>query len=224
MRRTMSAAVIISATVVACGGAIESVPPVPSDGSCGPNARCPAVEPPSSDPSPGDPGEPAVSQQPTASPKPGAPKDGQLPGESWSGWKKLAFTYDRAQTACAGGERFVRKSERYRKWVGVELCSATRYKIFLGESVEGTFHEIGDFAGHGQDHCELVSPTFTMPNEDEITAACPSCDVEMAGWQRPGAVPVYSRAVFGEAFELQTWPEHNLYTSSWYECGVAISE
>jgi hypothetical protein len=138
-------------------------------------------------------------------------------------WQKKAFTYDRAQSTCSGGARYVRYDPRYAKWGGVELCSPTTYKIFLGESADGVFHEIGDFAGHGQDHCELVNPTFTMPNEDEVTSGgCSDCSVTMAGWESPGPVPVYTRSNLGEPFTLQTWPEHNLYTSSSYSCGVAI--
>jgi hypothetical protein len=110
----------------------------------------------------------------------------------------------------------------YAKWVGVELCSATQYKIYLGETKEGTFHEIGDFAGDGQDHCELVNPGFTIPNEDDITSGgCTSCASNMT-WDNPGPVPVYSRLRFGDPFLLGTWPEYNLYTSRWYRCGVSI--
>ena len=234
MRRTEGfwVAMIIASSVVACGGKIDWTS-VPSDGECGGSARC--------QPNPGGPTDPDPAPQPIgtgvqdpgapppATPKPGTPTSDPskpLAPEKWVGWTKKAFVYDRAQSSCQGGERFVRKSERYGKWVGVELCSATRYKIFLGETLDGTFHEIGDFAGHGQDHCELVNPDFTIPNEDDITSGgCPSCDVEMAGWDRPGDVPVYSRGYFGEAFELhQSWPQYSLYTSLWYECGVAITE
>jgi hypothetical protein len=138
-------------------------------------------------------------------------------------WLAHSFTYDRAFSECAGGARYVQFSPRYSKWVGVELCSPKKYKIFLGEALDGVFHEIGDFAGHGQDHCELVNPAFTIPNEDDVTSGgCTSCSVTMAGWISPGPVPVYARARAGEGFELITWPQYNLYTSSSYECGVAV--
>ncbi len=138
-------------------------------------------------------------------------------------WTPYAFTYDRAESDCTGGERYVRYDAAYQKWVGAELCSATRYKLFLGETKDGIFHEIGDGAGHGQDHCELANPNFTIPNEDEITSGtCKSCAVQMGDWEFPGAVPVYERATFGQPFDLITWPEHNIYTSRWYECGVSI--
>lgn len=69
-----------------------------------------------------------------------------------------------------------------------------------------------------------MNPAFTIPDEDDITSGgCPSCNVVMAGWERPGDVPVYARARFGDAFEhLASWPQYNLYTSSSYECGVSI--
>lgn len=100
-----------------------------------------------------------------------------------------------------------------------------RYKIYLGESLNSTFHEIGDFAGHGRDHCELVNPKFTIPNEDDITSGgCKDCEVKMGPWESRGSVPVYTRGRYGEPFKLQTWPKNNLYTSIWYECGVAIGQ
>lgn len=129
--------------------------------------------------------------------------------------------WDRALTDCTAAF-YVRFDARYQKWVGVMPCNPTRYKIMLGETKDGMFHEIGDFAGGGEDHCELVSPSFSLPNEDDITSGgCTSCRSQMT-WERPGEVPVYSRSMFGDAFELRSWPEHNLYTSRWYECGVSI--
>ena len=145
-----------------------------------------------------------------------------LPPEGPKTWESYTFAYDRAFTDCAGGARYVAYDVRYSKWVGVELCSPTKYKIYLGEAKDGVFHEIGDFAGDGQDHCEIVNPTFTIPNEDEITSGgCASCASQMT-WDNPGPVPVYTREWFGEAFTLETWPQYNLYTSRWYSCGVSI--
>lgn len=47
------------------------------------------------------------------------------------------------------------------------------------------------------------------------------CDLDRAR-DHDRRVPVYTRNKVGEPFTLQTWPEHNLYTSSSYTCGVAI--
>ena len=138
-------------------------------------------------------------------------------------WSRYDFTYDRAESGCAGGARWVHYDTAYKKWVGAELCSPSRYKLFLGETQDGVFHELGDTAGDGQDHCELVNPNFTIPNEDEITSGtCKTCASQMGDWESPGPVPVYTRANFGQPFELISWPENNVYTSLWYECGVSI--
>jgi hypothetical protein len=106
--------------------------------------------------------------------------------------------------------------------VGVILCSDTRYKILLSTSRDEVFYPIGDYAGHGQDHCELVNPDFTIPNEDDITSGgCDSCAT--GNLVNPAGATGWSRASFGDAFQFEAvWPEFNLYTSSWYECGVSI--
>jgi hypothetical protein len=113
----------------------------------------------------------------------------------------------------------------YGKWVGVSLCSASRYKIFLGDDPQGVFYEIGDYAGHGQDHCELVNPSFRIPNEDDITSGgCSSCSIDSAHvFQPPVGSQGWSRARFGDPFRFESsWPQYNLYTAQWYECGVDI--
>ena len=67
----------------------------------------------------------------------------------------------------------------------------------------GSRWPIADYAGHGQDHCELVNPVSTLPNEDDITSSgCASCSTgplfDFIG------VPVYVRAVIGEPFARVT--------------------
>jgi hypothetical protein len=47
--------------------------------------------------------------------------------------------------------------------------------------------------GHGQDHCELVNPAFTIPNEDITSGGCTSCSV--GGVVDVMDVPVFARAV-----------------------------
>ena len=126
------------------------------------------------------------------------------------------------RTPCDGA-RYVRYSPQYEKWIGVSLCSATRYKIFLGENLNDTFYEIGDYAGHGQDHCELVNPQFRIPNEDDITSGgCSSCAIDSAHvFDPPVGSQGWSRASFGGQFTfVPSWPAFSLYTAQWYECGV----
>ncbi len=112
-------------------------------------------------------------------------------------------------TPCQGA-RYVKYLPAYDKWVGVSLCS---------------FYEIGDYAGNGQDHCELVNPTFRIPNEDEITSGgCTGCSIDNTHvFSPPVGSTGWSRARFGEQFQLEaSWPQYNLYTAQWYECGVSV--
>ncbi|XP_078692082.1 uncharacterized protein LOC144922290 [Branchiostoma floridae x Branchiostoma belcheri] len=82
-------------------------------------------------------------------------------------WEPFNFTYDSSCTSCTG-ERFVRQSSYTyigrTLYVGVVLCSPTQYKIFLSDNLNGTFRNIGDGAGHGQDHCELVGASSDPPS------------------------------------------------------------
>jgi hypothetical protein len=142
------------------------------------------------------------------------------PPPTHADWKPLAFeTYD--VPSCTG-DRFVRFDEHYGMWVGAILCgSADLYKLYMSTSPDAAFLQIADFAGHGQDHCELVNPAFALPDEDDITSGgCTDCSVaepiDIVG------VPVYARAAFGEAFVRVISKDWADLTTSSYACGVAI--
>ena len=128
-----------------------------------------------------------------------------------------------AATPCAG-DRYVRFLPAYNLWVGAILCSPSQYKLFLSPAKDGTYYQIGDYAGNGQDHCEIVNPSFTIPNEDDITSGgCATCAVGPLIFSDPSLGPVYSRALFGDCFLFEPmWPQFNLYSVEWYECGVDI--
>jgi hypothetical protein len=135
-------------------------------------------------------------------------------------WEKAAFTtHDPA--ACTG-DRFIRRDERYGVWVGAILCGDARhYKLYMSAERDQAFLQIADYAGHGQDHCELVNPAFSIPNEDDITSGgCTACSVgdlvDVIG------VPVYARAMFGQPFARVTSREWADLTTKTYACGVAI--
>ncbi len=134
-------------------------------------------------------------------------------------WEPKHFeTYSPA--ACTG-ERFVRRDEHYGVWVGAILCGANGYKLYMSDAADAPFLEIADYAGHGQDHCELVNPAFTIPDEDDITSGgCTACSV--GDLVDLIDVPVYARARFGEPFERVTsrfWAD---LTTTVYSCGVSI--
>ena len=93
----------------------------------------------------------------------------------------------------------------------------------MSQSRNDKFLEIADFAGHGQDHCELVNPAFKIPNEDDITSGgCTRCSVgALVDIQN---VPVYARANFGQQFQRVTsrfWAD---LTTTFYSCGVSLSK
>jgi hypothetical protein len=146
--------------------------------------------------------------------------DGDGGGDRDPKWEKTDFTtFSPAQCT---GDRYVRFDDKYGVFVGAVLCGDSRhYKLYMSDRVTAPFLEIADFAGHGQDHCELVDPQFTIPDEDDITSGgCTDCSV--------GAVidingpPVYARATFGTPFQRGTsgfWAD---LTNAQYSCGVSI--
>ena len=74
-------------------------------------------------------------------------------------WVPFNFTNSFFRNDCEGGKKLIRKSffgASVVKFVGVQLCSKSRYKIFLGTSKGGMFYDIGDKAGRGEDHCQFV--------------------------------------------------------------------
>jgi hypothetical protein len=140
-----------------------------------------------------------------------------------SPWEAFDFVMFAAPTSC-NGAKYVREFPAYQLWVGAILCSPTRYKLFLSSAKNGTFHQIGDFAGHGQDHCELVNLGFSIPNEDDITSGgCAACATGPMIWSDAALGPGWSRATYGECFTYEpSWPQFNLHSVEWYECGVTI--
>ncbi|XP_068615006.1 target of Nesh-SH3-like [Brachionichthys hirsutus] len=123
-------------------------------------------------------------------------------------WSQFPFQPD-AYSEC-NGRMFIKRTW-YRKFVGIQLCNSLRYQIYLSDSLNGKFHNIGDLSGYGEDHCQFVDSHLDgrtgiqMPVED-----LPS---------RPG----FYRAMrqepvsFGEIGGTTRIP----YVG-WYECGKSI--
>ena len=136
-------------------------------------------------------------------------------------WEPAMFTA--TGTNHCFGPRYVGFSLKYQLWIGAELCNTTgtEYKLFLSPVKDGVYHEIADFAGHGQDHCELVNPAFTIPNEDDITSGgCTTCMV--FGLFDVIGDPVFARANFGQPFVLAPSRDWADLTTLRYSCGVKI--
>jgi hypothetical protein len=68
------------------------------------------------------------------------------------------MSYGRSE--CFGDKKYVKKTGyKVGVYVGVVLCSPTRYKIYLSDSLNETFLDIGDNIQSGEDHCEFVGAT-----------------------------------------------------------------
>ncbi|KAF1372021.1 hypothetical protein PFLUV_G00277150 [Perca fluviatilis] len=68
-------------------------------------------------------------------------------------WTQFPFKTD-SYSDCHG-QQYVKRTW-YRKFVGVQLCNSLRYKIYLSDSLNGNFYNIGDQTGFGEDHCQFV--------------------------------------------------------------------
>jgi len=153
--------------------------------------------------------------------------DGEVDeGLSGCGGTDPSLSYGSCDAPCAGAAH-VLYNAAYGKWIKVVLCTMERYDLFMGEAESGPFYKIGDTAGHGQDHCELVNPSFTITHEDDVgSGSCPTCEVQHAGsvqnlpslW----GTNVYYRANFGEPFTFAPALSPSIHTSCWYECGVTF--
>lgn len=131
---------------------------------------------------------------------------------------------------CTGTEILLDRTATYGLWVKVVLCSPTRYDLLLGPSASGPFSKIGDLNNSGQDHCELVDPSFTLGNEATITSGnCPTCDLEHGGraYLHPEVfgTTLYYRYNLGQQFSFTNnvpVDGYNADTACWYECGVTF--
>ncbi|XP_068561156.1 target of Nesh-SH3 isoform X1 [Cebidichthys violaceus] len=123
-------------------------------------------------------------------------------------WTQFPFKSD-DYSEC-NGKQYVKRTW-YRKFVGIQLCNSLRYKIYLSDSLNGKFYNIGDQTGHGEDHCQFVDSfldgrTGTQMFADQLPS-------------RPGFYralrqePVHFGEIGGKS--------HVTYVG-WYECGTPI--
>ncbi|XP_041822523.1 target of Nesh-SH3-like isoform X8 [Chelmon rostratus] len=123
-------------------------------------------------------------------------------------WTQFPFKTD-SYSDCHG-KQYVKRTW-YRKFVGVQLCNSLRYKIYLSDSLNGKFHNIGDQTGFGEDHCQFVDSfldgrTGRQQRADQLPS-------------RPG----FYRAVRQEPVHFgQIGGNSHVSYVSWYECGTPI--
>ncbi|XP_077997970.1 uncharacterized protein LOC144451072 isoform X2 [Glandiceps talaboti] len=132
-----------------------------------------------------------------------------------SEWRSYRFQYDNSWTDCYGDQYVKRTTYDVGRYVGVVLCSPTKYKIFLADELSEEFLNIGDRSGSGQDHCEFIG-------------ARGEGNVRTTGVFDAPLVPGYYRSEWGEepiygfvgGGVLLTWT--NTFPPKTYECGVSI--
>jgi hypothetical protein len=136
-------------------------------------------------------------------------------------WEPAELSLNNDVVSDCTGQSFVSFHAGYQLFVGIILCDSSTYKILLSSSLEGTYFNVGDAAGGGQDHCELVNTNFSIPNEDDITSGgCATCDIGSATNTNQGEG--FVRNSFGEGFffELDWIP--NYLTPGFYSCGIDL--
>lgn len=225
LARGLVCGAIAGACIAACGGKIAPIDTFDDDpiaGATGGTSGTAGRPLPTPAPTAVGPMPRPVEPRPLPHPDPDPTHDDPPMADSFV-WEPLDFATDpNPYSGCLGGKKLVRASERFGLWVGVELCRPDRYKIYLGFARNGVYREVADHAGSGQDHCELVNPTFTLPDEDDIQSACRTCDLEYSGYDGRGSKAyVFARGFYGEDFTYEPWSA-GAYSAAWYECGVAL--
>ncbi len=153
----------------------------------------------------------------STAPAPVTPTGSAVPAS----WEANAFSVYKINSVCTG-DKFVGYSSKYAMWVGAQLCgSSDKYKLYMSTSKTGVYYQIADYGGHGQDHCELINSSFTIPNDDDITSGtCKNCAVgNLVDVQNE---PVFARSKLGETFKQVDSTYWADLTTDYYKCGVSI--
>ncbi|XP_073471001.1 target of Nesh-SH3 isoform X17 [Aquarana catesbeiana] len=123
-------------------------------------------------------------------------------------WTEIRFKSD-SYSECRG-KQYVKRTW-YKKFVGIQLCNSLRYKIYLSNSLTGTFYNIGDQSGYGEDHCQFVDSFLDGRTGQRIL---PEQLTDRKGFYRSvRQQPVEFGDIGGRT--------HISYVH-WYECGIAI--
>ncbi|KAE8278581.1 Target of Nesh-SH3 [Larimichthys crocea] len=123
-------------------------------------------------------------------------------------WTQFPFKTD-SYSDCHG-KQYVKRTW-YRKFVGVQLCNSLRYKIYLSDTLNGKFYNIGDQTGFGEDHCQFVDSFLDGRTGRQLRAD-----------QLPFR-PGFYRAMRQEPVHFgQIGGHSHVNYVSWYECGTPI--
>uniref|UniRef100_A0A673W4J9 Target of Nesh-SH3-like n=1 Tax=Salmo trutta TaxID=8032 RepID=A0A673W4J9_SALTR len=123
-------------------------------------------------------------------------------------WTQFPFKAD-SYSEC-NGKQYVKRTW-YRKFVGIQLCNSLRYKIYMSDSLNGNFYNIGDQTGHGEDHCQFVDSFLDGRTGSQLLAD-----------QLPSRSGFY-RAMRQEPVNFgQIGRNSHATYVGWYECGTPI--
>ncbi|XP_064632439.1 uncharacterized protein LOC135490828 isoform X2 [Lineus longissimus] len=134
-------------------------------------------------------------------------------------WLEYDFTAPSTWNDCAGGTKYVKKNHySVGKFLGVELCTPTKYKLFLSDDFNSEYSHIGDRSGHGGDHCEMMAAPGVIPKNDMWASDEGLFDSpNIKGYFRYNweDTPTY-----GDIGEKPIWTGR-FYPKS-YKCGIAV--
>ncbi|KAM4795934.1 target of Nesh-SH3 [Rhinophrynus dorsalis] len=123
-------------------------------------------------------------------------------------WTQIKFKSD-SYSECKG-KQFVKRTW-YKKFVGIQLCNSLRYKIYLSDSLSGTFYNIGDQSGYGEDHCQFVDSFLDGRTGQQLL---PEQLTTRKGFYRAvRQQPVEFGDIGGQT---------QIKYVHWYECGISI--
>ncbi|KAI8486010.1 Fibronectin type 3 domain [Branchiostoma belcheri] len=126
-------------------------------------------------------------------------------------WTAYKFQYDDTCNSCHGDQYVKRTKYDVGKYVGVVLCTPTRYKIFLSDSLTGLFRNVADRVGQGQDHCEFLGSARDASAIDPYYSYCKQAT---GFWRRyRGEDPKYGPIGYDGTGK---------FFGRWYECGMPI--
>ncbi|XP_026053750.1 ABI family, member 3 (NESH) binding protein b isoform X5 [Carassius auratus] len=123
-------------------------------------------------------------------------------------WTQFPFKTD-SYSEC-NGKQYVKRTW-YRKFVGIQLCNSLRYKIYLSDSLNGKFYNIGDQTGHGEDHCQFVDSFLDGRTGTQLPAD--QLPTRPGFYRAMRQEPVHFGQIGGNS--------HATYVA-WYECGTPI--
>ena len=122
-------------------------------------------------------------------------------------WIPFPFIDNGHKDGCAGGTQYIKSSSDPTSpdlYVGATLCSSTEYKLWLSDTIYGTFHGMGDTCGGGEDHCQHVD------GADGVSNYVIADESAFEGWERCTAGTKPSLKFFAT----------NAWTGDTYECGT----